>query len=162
MDYFIGVDGGKAGGICVVDGKGNVVECMVMPVIKAKPPEYDRASIIALFKKYPKAFVTIEKVLIAGAMTSKVAAQSTGWCLGFFEGVSQGLGMRYEVVAPQRWQKVLFEGSDWKKNSKAYSIRYAQRMAPGFDWKKSSKCKAEHDGMTDAFCLAEYGRKYVS
>lgn len=166
VSKIIGVDGGKGGAICLMDTLGEVIEVFPMPMLKGKVPQYDTLAIMSFFQRNRDAFVVLEKVLILGPLTSKQAAQSTGWCLGFFEGLCVGYGMRYQVVPPQTWQKNLFEGLNWKQDSKVFSAMYAQKMAPKIDWKlgprkKATGLKSVHDGMTDAFCLAEYGRRYL-
>ena len=166
VSKIIGIDGGKTGGICLIDTLGEVVEAFPMPMLKGKIPQYDLLMIMDFFQRNKDAFVVIEKAIILGPLTSKQAAQSTGWCVGFLEGLCNAYGMRYQVVPPQAWQKVIFEGLNWKKDSKVFSAIYAQRMAPKVDWKlgpkkKATGLKSVHDGMTDAFCLAEYGRRFL-
>lgn len=43
--------------------------------------------------------------------------------------------------------------------SKAASALVAQRLWPGVDWRASARCSKPHDGLTDAACIAEWGRR---
>ena len=161
-NYIIGVDGGKTGGICILSEDGSIAHVCEMPMFSGKKPQYDKRAIADLLSSFPPRLVVLEGILIKGPLTSKQAAQSTGWCLGFFEGMCTGLNLRCEVVPPKTWQDSLFKGRSGEP--KMLSAMIASGLAPEQDWRHGPKKKATgikdvHDGMTDAFCLAEYGRR---
>ncbi len=75
---------------------------------------------------------------------------------GLWIGICAGLGLRYELVTPQRWQKEMLAGMQGGKD--ASCIR-AQELFPEADLKKGPRSKKLHDGRSDALLIAEYGRR---
>ena len=74
------------------------------------------------------------------------------------QGILASLKLRYELVHPKTWQKLLFNGLA-HDDTKDASGQMAQRLFPGVDWRATERCKKLHDGLTDAACLAVYGQR---
>lgn len=67
----------------------------------------------------------------------------------------------FEIVSPRKWQSDMFVGIN-RNDTKAASALVAQRLRPDVDWRASPRCRKPHDGLTDAFCIAEYGRRRMA
>ena len=78
---------------------------------------------------------------------------------GILIGLVTALGLPFQIVPPQKWQKSLFVGLPLKQDTKEKSAIIAMRLFPGVDFRKSSRARKPADGLTDAACIAEYGRR---
>ena len=75
------------------------------------------------------------------------------------------------MVQPKTWQKEIWIGKEIEylpkkpdqKNpsidTKLTSKKAAMRLFPGVDFRKSDRAKIPHDGICDACCLSEFGRR---
>jgi len=79
-----------------------------------------------------------------------------GMGYGMWIGIVVGLGLPYELVTPQRWQKEMLAGMQGGKD--ASCIR-AQELFPEADLRLGPRSKKLHDGRADALLLAEFGRR---
>lgn len=70
---------------------------------------------------------------------------------GIWQGLIVGLGLRFEKVTPQRWQKEMLAGMQGGKEA---SIIRAQELFPDAELDKK-----KHHGRADALLIAEYGRR---
>lgn len=151
---FIGIDPGKGGAIAWIDGAG--LSVIGMPESGADV----RALLGALVGlrtdgKVPPESVraVIEKV--GGGMHAKregrqmgvVSAFTFGQAVGRIYGAIEAIGLPFEVVAPQRWQKAL---GCMTKGDKHVSQRRARQLFP------SGKVTLKN---ADAILLAEYCRR---
>lgn len=143
MKYYMGVDPGQAGGIAFVPVDGG--EPMVFPIPET---EHDTAEILREFgNQVTQAF--LEKV---HAMP-KQGVSSTfkfGRAYGFIRGLLTALGIPYEDVTPQRWQKDMQcqTGGD-----KRISRAKAQQLFPAM-------AKQITHRTADALLIATWGRNY--
>ncbi len=153
-----GVDLGKNGAIVILDDE-DVAFKSVMPVLKSSKnsSEYDILQIVDVFKEWRPDITYIEKTLLH-PMSGKKSYQQSGFCDGLFQGILSSLGLRYDIIAPKRWQKSIFSGMN-QKDTKQASILFARRTQPAVDWRPTVKSTKYHDGLTDAYCLAVYGRR---
>lgn len=152
MNYWVGVDPGKTGGLAVVDhnGKyqystqftdwkthGNTLKTLMSHT------DNDIASTV---------LVAIEKV---GAMPRQgVSSMFTfGANFGGWISLLEYLSIPYILVPPIRWQKQIL-GSFPKGESKERAFKYISSRYPELNIKKS------HSGIIDALCLALYIRDY--
>jgi len=127
---LIAIDPGKAGGIAVAFG-GLPVRCVRMP-----PTEGDVLALLRQLVTSPSQTVAIiEEVSgYAGRGQPGCSMFKFGRGFGFLLGVLQALGVRVELVRPQKWQKALSLGTasscasstEWKNKLKAM----AQRLYP--------------------------------
>jgi hypothetical protein len=150
---WIGIDNGKLGAIVALGENGLVLDKIKMPM---DGKHYDIQSICKFLTKYDVQMVTLE-----GTFCGRFAqpAMMLGFCKGMLEGICVALKLRYAVVKPQRWQKEVLAGLDLKDTKNA-SITFAKRMWPNEDWVmgKTPRARKVHDGLTDAACLAYYGK----
>lgn len=162
---YIGIDGGLNGGITAIDSDG-FIESIVMPVIKGQKGNiYDIQQITEFFKKY-KYLLECEKITVilekAHSMPKQgvVSTFKIGECFGIMKGIIVALGLPYEVIAARTWQKAIFQGQT-VKDTKQSSILFCKNKYPDIDWRASDRCRIDHDGKTDATCIAVYGLRHL-
>ena len=150
---WIGVDNGKAGALVAIDENNAIVEKIKMPM---NGKEYDIPEISDWLEKFQVQMVTLENTY-SGQFAQ--AAMKLGFCKGMFEGLCVALRLPYIVVHPKTWQKQIFSGMD-QGDTKVASITFAKRMWAKEDWVmgKTARAKKPDDGLTDAACLALYGK----
>ena len=150
MKLYIGIDPGAAGGVCVIDEGGDIR--LIANMAKITEPELVRH----LSEIAPHvAIATLEKV---GAMP-KQGLSSTfkfGRNVGMMEGLLMGVGIPYEMVTPQTWQKSLgvsrTDPSQAKTAHKRSLKEAAQRFFPKF-------VKHITNNTADAVLMAEFCRR---
>jgi len=86
-----------------------------------------------------------------------VSAFNFGKGVGYLESMLKLLRMPYVEVRPQEWKKEVLKGIDWVGNKSA-SIAFCKQRYPEVSLLRSSRCTRPCDGLSDALCLAEYGR----
>lgn len=158
--YFIGIDPGLDGGIAVVNRDGRISDLEGMPVIGKGRRELDAARLheilgvwVSLCKPEPIS-VHVEKV----ASMPKQGVRSVftfGQTYGATLAVLAVLGIRTELVTPQAWKKVVLAGTPKDKDA---AVAYCRRAFPGAQL-VPPRCRVPHDGLADALCIAEYGRR---
>jgi hypothetical protein len=159
VTLYIGVDPGKQGAIAVVDDAGRCLSVVPMPVISGGRGELDLVAIRDLLRGdgSPR-FVSVEKLQpLPRSMGGSAANFARGLSRGF-EWMLVALGIPYQLVAPQVWQKAMHAGTSGE-DTKQRSIVAAQRLFPGVQLRKSERCRKAHDGLCEALLLAEYGRR---
>lgn len=159
-ELFIGIDGGNAGGLVVLDGN-TIVEKTTMPIMEVTGSrnEYDCYQIIEFLSKYPDATVILEKAHAMPQLGS-VQAFNFGKSFGTMIGILAALKMRYHIVHAKTWQNLLFRDQP-KGDTKRASKIVAQRLFPNESFLPTERSKKPHDGLTDATLLAYYGQKYL-
>lgn len=139
---IIGIDPGTSGAIAVVDG--------------IYPPQWHKldctegdAKSFLLSHDLTDSFAYLELV---HAMPKQGVSSvfKFGQCYGFLRGLLVGLGIPFEEVTPQKWQKAM---GCLSKGDKNVTKAKAQQLFPGV--------KVTH-AIADALLLAEYGRRVRS
>lgn len=156
---IIGIDNGLDGGIVAVDLEGTVVIKEVMPVIDGEKRAYDIQGMKNIVKGLEIGMAYLER---AQAMPGQGVSStfSIGYGFGLWQGILSAYNIPFTIVGPRAWQKVMFEGID-KTDTKKASALVCSRLHPSVDWRKNERCRTQHDGLTDAFCIAEYGRRVI-
>lgn len=157
----IGIDGGLSGGISVIRDK-QIMNCITMPIIKGKGGSvYDIEQIVRFFK----AILTNDDnilVILEKAHTMPLnggrANFTNGLNYGIMQGILKSLRIPYEIIAARTWQKVVFQGQT-VKDTKQSSILYCKNRFPEEDFRATERCRKDHDGKTDATCMAVYGSR---
>lgn len=108
---IVAIDPGASGGIAA--GDGDEIQTFPMPE--------DVPSLRKLLKGLKPERVVIEKVggFIAGSPAPGSAMFNFGYNAGTIEGIVCAMGVRYEFVTPQTWQKPLGLGGRKSCNSPA-------------------------------------------
>lgn len=182
---IIGIDPGLLGGIIITED-GEVVVSRAMPVIKFQmttkykkgkkkgqfktQKRIDAFAIAELFSSFPKSKIFVEKaapMFGVGTNTNFRIGQSAG----ALEGVARVLGIEWIEVKSRLWQKEIWIDSDLvervkidegtrqtKRDTKATSLNAFNRLR-GSLCAIQKGCSTPHDGIVDAFLIAEYGRQ---
>lgn len=151
---IIGIDPGLDGGLAAIAADG--IQLSTMPVFDAGKRRYiDEPRVMNWLIDHAirNARVFIESV---HAMPHQGVVSTftfgTGW--GQVRGICAGLGISYELVRPQEWQRVMLAG---QPEGSEYLV--ASRLWPHAEWRASERSKKPHDGLVDAALIAEYGRR---
>lgn len=155
---YLGIDPGLNGGIAFIEPDKLVLH--KTPVIAGK--DYDIQSMKNMIWLYKAVeadlFCTIEtQISMPGqGLTSTL---QTGKGFGIWLGLLAALESPYQVIGARQWQSKLFTGVSAKLDTKARSEIIAKRLFPTADFRKSERAFKADDGLTDAACIAEYGRR---
>jgi len=155
MKIYIGLDNGVNGGIVAMDESYNIIEKITMPVFGKTKKEYDLYALSDFFKKYEHCHVILEKAQ-PQFRDGKKQSFKTGFGYGAVQGLMAALLIPFTIIAPKQWQKKVLAGLN-TDNTKDASILFCKRQWPCEDWTATERSRKEHDGMTDAACLAYYG-----
>jgi len=185
---IVGIDLGLQGGIVVLDEGGQLaMPPRITPIVEGavkrfkdkktgKPKTkklasdvYDESAMVEIVESVLNRadelgheilpLYVIEKAqTMPGTMGGPKANFQRGLSFGLWKGLLRGMFQRFEIVSPQSWQKVIFR--DMRiDDTKQASALVASRLWPNQDWRKSERSRNAHDGLTDAACIAEYGRR---
>lgn len=155
---YLGIDPGLDGGIAFLEEDGRLL-LTKPPTIGGK--EYDIQGMKQILEplRYPaKVIATIEnQISMPGqGLTSTL---QTGKGFGIWLGLLAGMNIPYQVVAARQWQVKLFTGVKATLDTKEKSEIIAKRLFPTTDFRKSDRAFKANDGLTDAACIAEFGRR---
>lgn len=145
----IGIDPGQKGGLAYVSG--HHAEGVPMPLAGK---EIDVGRVVMLLQTNGIELVVIERV---HAMP-KQGVKSTftfGYGLGVVVGAVQALGIPLRWVTPQAWKKVVLAGTAKDKDA---AVAFVTQAYPTVDL-MPGRTRTPHDGIADAVCIAEYGRR---
>lgn len=163
MRLFAGIDNGLQGGVVFLDPAGNVVLKSVTPTFKGKNrTRYDTVGMAHMLKGLVFSGNDIRVVLEeARAFPGQgvTSTFTTGYGYGIWTGIVSALEIPFEVLSPRIWQGEMFAGLPTMDGTKAASAAVATRLSPETDWRATERSKNLHDGLTDAFCMAEMCRR---
>lgn len=163
MKIFLGIDNGMHGGISVIDEKEEILRIFPMPIIKGEKNEFDIDFICGLFKglfddyKNDNIHIFLEKAH-ARPISGVKQCFVTGFGYGIMQTVFIANCQGFELIEPRRWQKEIFKGLNME-NTKEASVMYCKRKYPTIHF--DSFGKAFTDGLTDATCIALYGKRLL-
>lgn len=169
----IGIDPGLSGAYAVVTADGNGFDVQPLPVIGAGNRREIDARTLADALLYlrtlsPIALAVVEEVA-ARPGQGVVSMFTFGRGVGTIHGVLSALRVPIEVVKPQVWQRAILPSlaptvrkEDRKAALKQNAIAYATKRYPSLKLRATAKSKTDHDGMADAICLAEFGRRLLT
>lgn len=149
---YVGIDPGKKGGICFLNGQGIVEHISPMPTEKT-------LSGLLSSGRHLIAHVCLEK---AQSYTGQGIASTFNYGVGY--GIIQGLLIAHQVpfslVPPRTWQKTMIVPTRLK-DPKAKALASANKVFKKNKtfWLPSSRHRVPHDGMIDSALLAEYCRR---
>lgn len=139
---YIGIDPGISGAMAIRDDLGIYLF------------KFDEEKYIEALKRAPaNAICCLEHV---HSMPKQGVASSFnfGMNFGWIQGVLQALGVRYELVHPQKWKKEFSVTKD--KNT---SIEVCKKLFPSVSLKRAENSKKDDDGFAEALLMAEYARR---
>lgn len=156
---FLGIDPGLDGGMAFLDDESQTLSLFKTPVIAGK--DYDIQEIKNLLVSFHPSMVTVEaQIALPGQGLSSTL--QTGKGFGILLGLLAGLEIPYQVIGAKQWQNKLFTGVSAKLDTKDKSAVIAKRLFPKADFRRSERATKANDGLTDAACIAEYGRRTYS
>ena len=153
---IIGIDPGQKGGIAFIIN--NEVTGSSMPLVGK---ELDIQTIVNMieYNRHREEYNTdnlaiVEKV---HSMPKQGVASSFkfGKNYGTLLGILGTLAIPVQLVTPQAWKKLILAGTKKDKNA---AIEYVSMKYPDFKLIRPG-CRKPHDGICDAICIAEYGRR---
>lgn len=158
---IIAADPGKKGGLCGLYNDGTIYKVVATPV-QGKDIDWHK---IAAFIKDCMAHANGEAIIGVVEKVHAMPKQGVSSMFSFggaFHGlraVYATLGLRCELVSPQRWKKVVLAGT---KKDKAAAINYIRSAWPQQSLLATPRSRTAHDGITEAICMAEFGRRTYS
>lgn len=163
---YVGIDPGASGAIAIIDQDHHdavlVKAHLTLGAAVAMPLDAEGGvDVLALHKIFdgrmhpPTTIVVLEKAQ-AMPKNGSVSMFNYGKGVGRIEAFLRLGGWRFEEVRPTTWKKVVLKDT---AKDKAATIDYVTRAFPGVSLLPTPRSKKPHDGMADALCLAEYGRR---
>jgi len=157
---IVGIDPGLKGAIAFIGKKK--VKVIPVPTLKMTKTKnmLDENGIRDYLYNYK---TKIEHVFIekAQAMPKQGGVSmfnyGTGW--GILRGICCGLFLPYTLVHPKTWKKVICKDTP---KSKEASIIVAKRLWPKINLLPTPRSKKDSDGLADAMCIGEYGRRLLA
>jgi hypothetical protein len=158
------IDPGKLGGLALWDGTH--ATCAVMPLLA--DGTIDVAEIRAWLLDHGDVDLVVLERQQARPHDGGSSAFATGRGFGELLGLLKSHRLPYELVAAQKWQRTLGLAQSSKpgeaqpkrkKRQKAAHKAYAQRRFPDVELLATSRSRVPHEGMCDALCILEYGRR---
>ncbi len=153
--FVLGIDPGLRGGLAFLNLVGQI-ELYPMPTIADK--DYDIQEIKRLLGQFQPVLAVLEQQ-IAMPGQGLTSTLQTGKGFGILLGLLAGLEIPHQVVGAKAWQAKLYTGVKADLDTKAKSEIIAKRLFPRADFRKSDRARVAADGLTDAACISEYGRR---
>lgn len=155
---YAGIDPGKKGAIALIDTVEGTAVAYKMPLYPGGK-DLDVGEIAVIL--WDADFIVIEKQQVMRRPNKEgeyvkqgaVSAFSIGYQFGLLKGICKGLNKQFIIVRPQDWKRVILQGT---KKDKAAAIEYVENKYPFLEIKGGRKVT---DGIADAVCLAEYGKR---
>lgn len=165
--FYIGFDFGKKGGLAVLKNGKPYFSCR-MPVVGS---EIDIKKILSILqtlkKKEGRHHLILENAAGAYGLGKKQACsmfEQAGIC----KTACIALGIPYTAITARKWQgfmfkdtKLVYKTVDGKKklDTKKTALILAKKLFPQETFLATKRSRVPHDGIVDAYVLAEYGRR---
>lgn len=145
---ILGIDPGLHGGVAALGDRD-----LAVPMPTAGN-EIDARSLAVIIMDLMPSVVIAEKV---GAMPGQGLSSTFKFGKGYgtIIGICAAYQIRLELVTPQRWKGEVLAGTARDKQA---AIDYCTRAFPHVSL-IPPRCRVAQDGLADALCLAEYGRR---
>ena len=168
---FLGIDPGLDGAIVRIDRFGKIVQKDIMPVHesvitkkgkKSKKREVDAWGLAEILRSHSDVTTAyLEKV---GSMPQQGIASTFkfGRYYGFCEMGLAALQIPYTLITPQAWMKLMHQGISKEHDAKTRSKMLMSRRYPSIDFRPTERSKKQHDGLVDAFLIAQYALRIES
>lgn len=157
---IVGIDNGLDGGLCAITSfDGRILDKIPMPTLQmSKKREVNTWKVKTWLEslddfKNSNFMLAIEEPL-AHAKSSQ-AVRSMALSFGKLLGMAEA--NEYEVyrISVHKWQKKML-GPCGKGLTKKIALAKATLMEPSENWLKNKRCRTPHDGMIDAYLIAQY------
>jgi hypothetical protein len=163
VSIVIGIDNGISGGLVAISAHhGLIIATTAMPSKKHRAR--NEVDIFALHLWIVKvcgrvnnaAYIIEEPNNSRNASTAYSVAASFHALRGYMEAYHADI----RRITPQSWQKAML-GKVPKGETKAFALAKAREIWPDETWLASPRSKVPHEGIVDAFLIAEHGRKHL-
>jgi len=157
---IIGIDPGMKGAIAFRRGRGVTVRPLPVLRVTKNKRAVDEVTVRQILEHRRSAIqhVYIEKVQsMPGQGIASAFNFGAGW--GLLRGICVGLHLPYTLVHPTTWKRVMCK--DMPKGTKDVAILVAKRLFPDVSLKRTARSTKDDDGLADALCIAEYGRRQL-
>ena len=151
----LGIDPGATGALASIEG--DKISVIPMPRIGKEISITNIRNWLATTSQNPFSLAVIEKVH-AFPGQGVCGVFSFGKTYGILIAIVEMLDIPYILVTPQRWKKSILEGT---RKDKDAAIQFCRRRFPATSLKATPRCTKNHDGIADALCLVEWGRRYL-
>ena len=149
---WVGIDPGKSGAMAVI-WRDKTLQPTLIPYTG---PLCYKANFDDL-ATYGVRIVVERLFARPGKLSSAKANFELGRCMGELETMLAMVGLPFQEVTPQAWQKEFGISGD-----KQTHIDCVKRLFPGVSLKRSEKCVKDFDGYADALLMAEYARRHMA
>lgn len=161
--WALGIDPGMGGGWAVLDASGCSVCHEPMPTLdKVFDVHRLAADMRAIKRRARDEGATIAAFLEAAAARPGQGVSTMfkfGRVYGMSEMVLAALKIPYELVSPSKWSATMLAGVEGGEKAKSRNIVAAKRLFPTVDMRSSARSKLPHEGIVDAYLIAEWGRR---
>lgn len=158
------IDPGKDGGLALWDG----THATAAPMPLLEDGTLDVAEIRAWFRDHGDVDLVVVERQQARPADGGTSAFKTGRGFGELLGMLKSHRLPYELVQATTWQRNLKLVQRHAKGASAYQRKkkqkqahkaYVQRRFPDVDVLATPKSRTPHEGMCDALCILEHGRR---
>ncbi len=166
-DYFIGIDPGAKGGVVLLNRNGEIESALPFPKDSNKDTwileDFFRDIWVIFALECSSVQIFIEDVHGRGGAT-RWGSQNVfnfGFMCGAIEMWWRRKNEGFHVihkVQPQIWQRAMHKGISINVDAKKRSLIAARKLTE-FPF-TVGRGRTPHDGLVDAFLIAEYGRRY--
>lgn len=156
---IIGIDNGLDGGLCAISAHdGSIIDKWATPTFeRAGKREVDTETIYDwITDLHTEPLIGIEEPLKHAK--SSQAMRSMGISYGKILGMCESHKLKVQPIQVLDWQKSLL-GKVPKSQTKVSALKKANELAPDEDWRKNNRCTVPHDGIVDAYLIAQYTRQ---
>ena len=155
---IVGIDNGLDGGLCALSPHGLIIDKIAMPTLQrnGKREVNTKAVYTWIRDLNTEPLIAIEEPLKHAK--SSQAVRSMGISFGKVLGMCESHDWNVQPIEVRDWQKAVL-GRVPKSQTKVFALKKAQELAPEEDWRKNDRCTVPHDGIIDAFLIAQYTRK---
>ena len=154
---YIGIDPGFSGGIAAIENDGET-HTAPMPVTgSGKDRAIDVETIHGWILDVGKPEIVVVEKVHAMPKQGVASTFSFGKGYGMVLGMLACAGIPHALVTPQAWKKAIMAGVGAK--DKAAAIQWCGQFYPQANLLATTRSRVPHDGIADALCMAEYGRR---
>lgn len=151
---FLGIDPGLKGGLVLISDSGKILDFIKMPV--RKDGLIDHAAITEFISKIKGVSIFLERAVSFGMGTTGAFTYGRGFAA--IEIAIELSGNRFNHVYPTTWTRLLHKDQPKDIETKEKSLRAARSLHNLSLFPKARTGKI-HDGLVDAYLIAEYGRR---
>lgn len=165
VKLVFGADPGLDGAIACWAADPDVITVFIMPTLKVggSKRELDASAVYRKLDMYRKLVgCPLQDIIFVLEKVSARPGQGVtsmfnfGQTYGGVKAVVRAMDIPLILVTPQAWKKVVLAGAKKDKNA---AVRYAKDRYPSCSLLPTERCTKDHEGMAEALCIMDYGRR---